>query len=1733
MYFSNAMKEKFAEIEKKTIEKNEEEVKLTQNQVTTAKKNEKKEEIEMTLMSHQVTAHQEPEGGVEKKKYDDFMKRVRNANAAYFSFLKSDTFLKHKEDFVDCLIISNIDETLSKVLVFFSHRKYPNLLTVELLDLILSFLGLFFLTKRGIKYFLMGKNISRLNKILNRYSCKSTEKNINEKYGKSLEVNMRCTFLVLNFMYTLVKGMNSYDLELKDHKVLLRFKKNLIEHIEQFNPLSATEEYTMDFKEHFNLVLKILYYLSDDFEMEDFEEIKKRIVLIFYDSPLHLLESSAFTSFFTGISDTERNKTESINDSIERYKIKKKQENEEMLMLRENNSASQSENVSQGNESEENDEEENLVEKSKEESLLSHKNSLKTNKSLYFSFFNIISKRTFYTFSSEEDLLILQSLYKFNDLKDYKTLFETNQLTLKQRTILLKYCRTMYLIDRMDMYNILAKFHHLTTSEFKALIESNTIVEQNIGDYLTFEKVLDLPVNKVKSLQEKYNLINQIILVTKFFIHEVKIFPRQLMKNELDHIEKFYFELLIGIKFISNFLYFEKEIWSKLVLTFYQLTLEFLPKIEIFKKVYQEMKESGEIITSSLEPSENTLKILERIQSVNFNIYNKKELYKYLSEGIDEIFKETKINQNLCLQKYLEEFDTMAEANFTPFSLVETLDYEYFYEEESDELERKMMKDLMISRLKNLEYSFIKTFIDINNTNFLSVISTISNETIVVDYRQKIVDYFHSFLNSIEGNTSSKLEVLLCIITKMLFYDGDEMQTRFESLINDKFFFPNFNKLLNQNIVLSISLTRNIFAFDRAIRVTNLTKLIIQFLQSLGEGFNTTYHDNIFRFQSDVPLKEEDDDEEEESEDNDDEEEEEVSPTVIEKNTETDTAKLRTKIKNTLTTIPHIAIHKTLYESVIYNLKRVFFLLDMDNLVDSEMPYDKLVILTTNFIDFLIEYIETTEDKEDIIKNNMLNLLFGPQVKKKPKEIEDIDGENNFKDKEEDIYSAIDNKGVIDIYTMKLKEDKKNNKNYFLRKKVICYVKMKYLQLLISYLQTGGKEKLVNKLINHKCGPIELYSEILYNFKELIQNLKLKNERLYLNLIKIKSDDGYVKQLINYYTYEKDVREMIELPLCFKLYILIKTYEEMYSQFSLRDHFKKMEVEKGYSDDDTGDNWGLRSKFAHRIHLFLEKVVLKVEIRKKEEEDDEEEDGNNEDIEENANKIVEKVIKKMNVDENQVNSKNENEEEDEDENNEGTKKKNQNQITFFVRPYLSFALSEHSKLKFEESVDRTNATSKFVELVSYSDYCLFEMVVNFHTIGKSKFLLAMAEINFYYLEIFNYLIIIVQNLLIMRHYYRSPDLPPSEYDVVNKEMMNTLFSDNLILSFCQVGFLAIALLIWYYFKFPNTYQLNLMKINNKTFIFRKKGEKNQISQKVVDFFQEDDETEDKEKIGVVSVLREINRDISTWTLLYVSVVESMLLNREMNILLVTLILTLCYFATQSAMFLVIPTLFIANVIPTLFDIFKAMKMKFGNMMTVLLFTYLVVYLFTWVTYFYMADLFSFEDILERSSEEEIQESFCYSSVQCFLFMVQQGVRAGGGIGDVISMVSFQSDMAFFLFRFFYDMLFFIIIILVLGNVFLGIIVDTFAELRDENTGKENDKKNICFICQLSRDACLTRNIDFNKHVANEHFLWNYVYFLTYLHVSNPNDFNRVENSVWSRLEEQDFGWIPIENTGDD
>ena len=175
----------------------------------------------------------------------------------------------------------------------------------------------------------------------------------------------------------------------------------------------------------------------------------------------------------------------------------------------------------------------------------------------------------------------------------------------------------------------------------------------------------------------------------------------------------------------------------------------------------------------------------------------------------------------------------------------------------------------------------------------------------------------------------------------------------------------------------------------------------------------------------------------------------------------------------------------------------------------------------------------------------------------------------------------------------------------------------------------------------------------------------------------------------------------------------------------------------------------------------------------------------------------------------------------------------------------------------------------------------------------------------------------------------------------------------------------------------------------------------------------------------------------------------------------------------------------------------------------------------------MRETFDLGEIFHYESENYIEEPFCYSSLQCFLVLINYGTRSGGGIGDVLPIISYKYGKNFFIGRFIYDLSFFIIIIMIMGNVTFGLVVDTFGSLRDETYKYENDRQNNCFICQISRDGCLLKNINYEKHIKDDHNLWSYVDFLVYLHLYNANDFNRIEGSVWDKLLERDYGWIPM------
>ena len=144
-------------------------------------------------------------------------------------------------------------------------------------------------------------------------------------------------------------------------------------------------------------------------------------------------------------------------------------------------------------------------------------------------------------------------------------------------------------------------------------------------------------------------------------------------------------------------------------------------------------------------------------------------------------------------------------------------------------------------------------------------------------------------------------------------------------------------------------------------------------------------------------------------------------------------------------------------------------------------------------------------------------------------------------------------------------------------------------------------------------------------------------------------------------------------------------------------------------------------------------------------------------------------------------------------------------------------------------------------------------------------------------------------------------------------------------------------------------------------------------------------------------------------------------------------------------------------------------------------------------------------------------------------MINYGVRAGGGIGDELPKISFFKSPSYYTGTFFYNMIFQIIVVLVLGNIFLGIIVDTFAELRDEKNKFETDQSNVCYICQLNRENSIYY-IDFDNHVNFDHNVMNYIYFIIYLNVNNVMNFNLYELNSYKMLKYNNIEWIPrVEN----
>ncbi|EFA86157.1 inositol 1,4,5-trisphosphate receptor-like protein [Heterostelium album PN500] len=149
---------------------------------------------------------------------------------------------------------------------------------------------------------------------------------------------------------------------------------------------------------------------------------------------------------------------------------------------------------------------------------------------------------------------------------------------------------------------------------------------------------------------------------------------------------------------------------------------------------------------------------------------------------------------------------------------------------------------------------------------------------------------------------------------------------------------------------------------------------------------------------------------------------------------------------------------------------------------------------------------------------------------------------------------------------------------------------------------------------------------------------------------------------------------------------------------------------------------------------------------------------------------------------------------------------------------------------------------------------------------------------------------------------------------------------------------------------------------------------------------------------------------------------------------------------------------------------------------------------------YVLSIFSYAFFAEFYVNGE--GNFCSTLYQCFLGNIFYGVPTSG---QLVQFVIFKFDQAysnngtaFVLAWTVFCVVFYVVTSIFLLNVILGIIVDTFGQLRDQRALTEDYKANICFICSIDRETFQKKGIDFNKHVEDDHNKWYYLYFFAYL-----------------------------------
>eukprot|EP00347_Sterkiella_histriomuscorum_P002968 403366109 len=212
-------------------------------------------------------------------------------------------------------------------------------------------------------------------------------------------------------------------------------------------------------------------------------------------------------------------------------------------------------------------------------------------------------------------------------------------------------------------------------------------------------------------------------------------------------------------------------------------------------------------------------------------------------------------------------------------------------------------------------------------------------------------------------------------------------------------------------------------------------------------------------------------------------------------------------------------------------------------------------------------------------------------------------------------------------------------------------------------------------------------------------------------------------------------------------------------------------------------------------------------------------------------------------------------------------------------------------------------------------------------------------------------------------------------------------------------------------------------------------------------------------------------------------------------------------------------------IPLLTSVVQAINQNRMQIAYTLLLLFMIIYIYAFIAFILFRDTYINSGM---EGEDPDYNGYCNSLVMCFTSTLNNGLRSGGGIGDTLSQL--QQKQNNYWGRWTFDLSFFVLIIIIMLNLIFGIIIDAFADMRDQRNMIEKDVKEKCFICGITRFQFEAKNKSFQDHVLREHNVYAYIYFILYVKKKSGTECTGVEKYVKSLALAEDPKFFPINNS---